>query len=70
MRDQARGSAKALVLRTLAYTVLAVTCVLSASAMLSHGRYGLFAPLLQVLLAFVWFALAAFPWSRRKDSSP
>jgi hypothetical protein len=67
MRDPARRSAKGLVLRTLAYTVLAVTCLLSASAMLSHGRYGLFAPLVQILLAFVWFALAAFPWSGRKE---
>ncbi len=52
-------------LRSLAYGVLAVTCLLSAALLLGNGRYGLFAPLVQVLLAAIWGAIALSPWRRR-----
>ena len=50
--------------RVFAYLTLCVICVVTAALLLSSDRYGVLAPLVQLLLACAW---AAFAWQNWKQ---
>ena len=50
--------------RVFAYLMLCMICVVTAALLLSSNRYGVLAPLVQILLACAW---AAFAWQNWKQ---
>ena len=55
--------------RVFAYLMLCMICVVTAALLLTSNRYGVFAPLVQILLACAWAAFAWGNWKQVRERS-